>query len=128
MAYKQAITAKLAERQEAALEADVFNSYDDYAAYQAGRRQRAPATPRAYRIYTESFPGNIELVARYFKGATVYRGIGIWRSSRELADIIEIVGTTDDMQAIAHLAGDIKQVNRQTNVLVTWSDVGRLDV
>lgn len=81
-----------------------------------------------YRIYTEYKPGLSELVMRYFAGATIYDGIGIWADGRELASIIEIVGVRSDLQRIADLAGDIKTVNHQSSVLVTWHAVSRLDV
>src|ERR1035437_7694529 len=86
-----------------------------------------------YRLYTEDIAddGNsgLELlVSRYFKGATIYATTGLWLGNRESGLVVEIIATAADLQAIVHLAGDIKVQNHQSSVLVTWAPVSRLDV
>jgi len=87
-----------------------------------------------YRLYTETRDNLADIIARYFPGATLTHGSGIWTDDAngklvfERSTVVEIVATRDDLQRIANLAGDIKHVNAQTCVLVTWSDVARLDV
>lgn len=87
------------------------------------------STPVVYRLYTEDKLNLLDLIARYFDGATVINAIGIWQRSTELSKVIEIVGTLADLQNIVHLAGDIRHVNGQSSVLVTWQRLGgRLDI
>lgn len=81
-----------------------------------------------YRLYTEDKGNALALTSRYFKGATKLDAIGLYEGQREHSVIIEVLGTIDDLQTIVHLAGDIRQRNSQSSVLVTWSLVGRLDV
>ena len=81
-----------------------------------------------YRLYTETRDNLVELVSRYFDGATLLHGIGIWQGNHEDATIVEVIATSADLQRIVNLAGDIKHVNAQSSVLVTWSNVSRLDV
>ena len=81
-----------------------------------------------YRIYTAYASNLPELTARYFSGATFLDTLGIWQGVDEQGAVIEIIGTRADLQSITHLAGDIKQVNSQTSVLVTWQAIERLDV
>lgn len=106
-----------------------------------------------YRIYTETRDNLPELVARYFDGATLISALGLWQAKtiphtadtcpgrpcgaccdhvettgREDSTIVEIIGDDADLQRIVNLAGDIKHVNAQSCVLVTWSPVNRLDV
>ena len=81
-----------------------------------------------YRLYTEDIGDVAAIVDRYFKGATLYQGIGLFDGRRENACIIEILGTPADIQNVVHLAGDIRMVNTQSCVIVTWLPVSRLDV
>ena len=90
-----------------------------------------------YRLYTEDVAGAIydcnggnigALVARYFSGATILPAVGLWQRRTENSVVIEILGTLRDLQMVIHLAGDIKQENAQSFVLVTWIRVSRLDV
>ena len=83
-----------------------------------------------FSLYTEQHPNLLALVSRYFDGATIYPyAFGLWPGGVEHTAVIEIVGTMDDLQRIVHMAGDIKTVNAQTSVLVTWVRLdGRLDV
>ena len=94
------------------------------------RRQGAAMTNTLYTLYTEDIGDVAAIVARYFEGATLYSAIGLWQGTRELAMVVEIL--TDDsaetLQRIVNLAGDIKVINHQTSVIVTWQGLTRLDV
>jgi hypothetical protein len=80
-----------------------------------------------YRIYTENFANLPELVARYFGGATIYDGLGLWQGGQqEQSAVIEIIGHENDLQSVTFLAADIKQVNSQQSVIVTWARVSTL--
>src|ERR1035437_2592056 len=84
-----------------------------------------------YRLYTENtYPigKTQELIGRYFDGFTLYLTTGVYLGIIESGLVIEVVATTADLQAIVHLAGDIKVQNYQSSVLVTWAPVSRLDV
>lgn len=83
-----------------------------------------------FRLYTEDSDGLreslVRLVARYFEGATITHGVGLWQGKTERAAVVDIIGTLDDVQAIANLAGDIRFVHGQAAVLVTWSPITQL--
>lgn len=81
-----------------------------------------------YTLYTEAYPNLVELVSRYFAGATFFQAEGLWFQQKEATTVIEIIGTEADRQQVVYLAGDIRHVNAQSSVLVTWETVGRLDV
>lgn len=81
-----------------------------------------------YRIYTEDRRGLSTLVARYFDGATILQGLGLWCGETEGSAVIEILGTRADLQNIVHLAGDIRFTNEQSSVIVTWEPISRLDI
>lgn len=81
-----------------------------------------------YSLYTETRDNLIELVSRYFPGATLYNATGLYEGITEPATEIRILAIDLDLQRIVHLAGDIKQVNSQSCVIVTWQSVNRLDV
>lgn len=85
-------------------------------------------TTVVYNLYTENFPNLPDLVTRYFDGATIYDGLGVWQGTQEQSAVIEIIGHRDDLQAVTHLAGDIKHVNKQQSVIVTWHRVDTLTV
>ena len=93
------------------------------------QEDHALLTPVLYEIYTEDKGDLWSLTRRYFPlGATLWHGFGIWEGGNELACVIRIVGTKADLQSVAHLAGDIRVVNAQTSVLVTWQKIDRLDI
>lgn len=73
-----------------------------------------------YRLYTETFDNLPSLVARYFPGASLFEGVGLWEGQTERCTIIEIVASPDDLQKIVFLAGDIRVTNKQSGVLVTY--------
>ena len=81
-----------------------------------------------FSLYTEDRPNLVQLIARYFDGATIYSAHGIWKGAIEKTTVIEIVGTFANLQRIFDLAGDIRVLNNQGSVLVTWRPVSRFDV
>ena len=81
-----------------------------------------------FSLYTEDKPHLARLVSRYFDGATIYPAEGVWQREREHAAVIQILGTFADLQRIFDLAGDIRVVNDQQSVIVTWQTVSRFDV
>jgi hypothetical protein len=95
--------------------------------------QEAKATAKSanlvvYRLYTEEFPNLRELTARYFLEFTLIPTEGYYEGKRENGAIIEVIGSALDLQSIVHLAGDIRQVNNQHSVLVTWNNISWLNV
>jgi hypothetical protein len=111
------LTRKLAEAQEA-------HTY-----FKRRESTRAEVSPSVeYRLYTEFYPNLLELTARYFDGATLYFGTGLYEGNTESGGVIEIVATKDDLQKVVFLAGDIKQVNGQLSVLVTYAPVTAVSV
>lgn len=91
--------------------------------------REAESAPLLFRLYTESFDNLRDYTQHYFKGATFLHGIGLWEGCTENVTIIEVVGTLDDLQNVVFLAGDIREANHQSSVLVTWQRLdGRLDV
>ena len=111
------LTRKLSEAQELAAETE-RNS--------GNRAEFSPSVE--YRLYTEFAPNLLELTARYFDGATLYFGTGLYLGNTESSGVIEIIGTRDDWQKIVFLAGDIKAVNAQQSVLVTYAPVTAVSV
>ena len=85
---------------------------------------------RVYRLYTETV-ADVDLrpiIGRYFEGFTVYQASGVWQGQTEPATVIEIVGKASDLQSVVYLAGDIRVVNRQSCVLLTWHDAAMLTI
>lgn len=102
-------------------------------------RKSAPAAFNApktlYRVYTEDKASDETLsamVARYFPGATIYRGIGLDSRTQDAAEhavIIEIVTSeANALQRILDLAGDIRVRFEQISVLVTQQAVTTFEV
>jgi len=83
---------------------------------------------RVYRLYTEYNENLLALTSRYFQGATLFSGTGIYQGHVEHSGMLEIIGKMSDLQTVVFLAGDIKLHNTQSSVLVTWQDVSQLDV
>lgn len=113
MAKNQDITRRLAEAQEHAAEQVRVNA----------ERQAV-----LFSVYTENAPNLPELVARYFDGATIYDGLGLWQGAEEQSAVVEIIGHAADLQSVAFLAADIKHVNRQQAVIVTWTPISTLTI
>jgi hypothetical protein len=91
------------------------------------RKVRAEVNPHAvlFTFYTVYGNGrNAELVSRYFNGASLYRVAGLWKSEREDSEVIEVVGTMADLQKAIDLAGDIRTVQEQSAVLMTYARLG----
>lgn len=91
-------------------------------------RTPRPTQAVVYRLYTEEYGNLRDLTLRYFDGFTFFPTIGYYQGIREVGMVIEIIGTSDDLQKVVHLAGDIREVNNQTSVLVTWGAVNLLNV
>ncbi len=91
----------------------------------AAKRESKSVT---YRLYTEEKDNLDSLTHRYFDAFTRLYGVGSYKGTLESAVIVEIIGTPADLQKVINLAGDIRVVNAQESVLVTWSEVSRLDV
>lgn len=87
-----------------------------------------------YRIYTENldYNGVVNIIKRYFDGATITNGIGLdarTQGADERAIVIEIITSKrDQLQRIADLAGDIRAHNDQISVLVARSTVDTFEV
>ena len=81
-----------------------------------------------YRIYTEFYPNLLELTARYFAGATLYFAEGLYEGNIEHSGVIEIVAKQSDLQSVVFLAGDIKHMNAQASVLVTYAPITAVSV
>lgn len=116
--YKQALTANLALAQE-------------NAARNRGTVERDNTTSRVlFSIFTEDInrPLLVALVRRYFQGATITYGYGIFESKVEASARIDIIARLDALQEVTYLAGDIKQQNGQSVVLVSWQRIGALEV
>lgn len=94
----------------------------------AARDAKSLPTAVHYRIYTESCPGNIDLVSQYFRGATINEAVGLWNGVREESFIVDVIGTSDDMQRIVFLADALKVNGNQSAVLVEWFLVRTLTV
>ena len=75
-----------------------------------------------YRIYTEDIVHRHELndlIRRYFADFTLLRGTGYFTQVEEPCVIIEILLADSELQRVIHLAGDIRHVFHQQQVLVT---------
>lgn len=90
------------------------------------QEHKAGNTAVSFRLYTEDYPNLREITAQYFSGFTLIPTEGNWEGVSENAVIIEVVGVHSDLQTIVHLAGDIRAVNNQTAVLVTWTPTSSL--
>jgi|SRR5579859_2164110 len=83
-------------------------------------------SPRTFTIYTEDTHRMIplsraklhELIARYFDGATITYGDGLYAGGVEHSATITIMARTVDLQTVVNLAGDIKYVFGQSAVIV----------
>lgn len=80
------------------------------------------AVSAVYRIYTETRDNLVQLVSRYFEGATLYSAVGLWEGQTEPSTTVEIIGVPSDRTRVLQLARAILQVNAQSSVLVTTLD------
>jgi hypothetical protein len=103
---------------------DGFVGETGYVDYPAKRENKSVT----YRVYTEEKDNLDSLAHRYFDGFTRLYGVGSYKGTLESTVVLEIIGTPADLQNIVNLAGDIRGVNAQESVLITWSEVSRLDV
>jgi len=77
------------------------------------------------RIYTEdkNSEGITDLCNKYLTGYTMYRGMGVWKGTREPALIVELIDQ-DELRGsnlMMKLARDIKKMNEQEAVLILKS-------
>lgn len=75
------------------------------------------------RIYTEDKNSEqvVDLCNKYFSMYSMYRGMGVWKGTREPSLIIEVVDENEVKAGglMQKLAKDIKRVNEQEAVLIT---------
>ena len=77
------------------------------------------------KIYTEDVGNVAAIVAKRFDGFTLKYGRGYWEGASENSVVIVLV-TPSDSQALEHamiVAENIKRINEQDAVLVTWCEV-----
>ncbi len=79
----------------------------------------ASAKGIAFALYTEKRDNLASIVAKYFDGATLYNGVGLWQGDTEYSTVIEIIGSRADANKIQALANEIRTTNYQQAVLVT---------
>ena len=73
-----------------------------------------------YTLYTEDKFGLTELVSKYFDGATLQYGLGLWKGDTECSCKIELI-IEENLQnsiKIESLCYDIKAVNEQETVMI----------
>lgn len=80
----------------------------------------APAVIR-YRLHTEHV--SPALIARYFDGFTLIKGLGYYKGKSESSVAIEIIGTPGDAAKVSTLAREIREQYRQTEVWITTEEV-----
>ena len=78
---------------------------------------------KLYTLHTESLPNLSNIVARFFHGATILYGLGIWIGERESAAAILIYAPADAQPLVAQLADAIVFENRQQAVYVSVQNV-----
>ena len=78
---------------------------------------------RLYTLHTESLPNLSGIVARFFRGATILYGLGMWNGEHESTAAILIYAPASAQATIANLADAIVLENRQQAVLVSGQDV-----
>ena len=106
---QSSLTARLAEAQEAHAHTQQYH----------------------FTIYTEAKGDIAGLVGRYFAGATLNYGVGLWHGKGENSAYLEVVTAIHiidtlgafGLQRLFNLAGDIKHVNEQASVLVEYYPV-----
>ena len=82
-----------------------------------------------FRLYTEYRDNVAGLAGIYFpNGFTLLRASGFWQGKEEASAVIEILGTISDTDSVLHLANDIRILNKQTSVYVTYEPTTLIDV
>ena len=76
-----------------------------------------------YTVLTEWKDNLHTLTSNFVEGATITRGVGLWQGTKEDSARIEIIGSIEDGKAVADLATAIRNVNNQTAVYVTETDI-----
>ena len=70
-----------------------------------------------YEIFTTFSSKLLELVARYFKDASIVPVLGAWVGQGEAGAIVVIVAPLDQLQDVFSLCGDIKATTHETILL-----------
>src|SRR2546427_10011457 len=80
--------------------------------------------PWLLTLYTEWKSNLPNLVTKHFPGATLQKGIGIWRGGKEKSAAIEIISEKSILEPFKALAVEIKRVNHQSAIIVKklWSE------
>src|SRR2546426_2036164 len=80
--------------------------------------------PWLLTLYTEWKSNLPNLVTKHFPGATLQKGIGIWRGGKENSAAIEVISEKPILDSFKALAKEIKQVNHQSAVIVKklWAE------
>lgn len=116
--------------QESSLTRKLSQAQVDHAAAKASRHTDTQSI--LYRIYTEGSDALRDRLriytSRYFDGATFTFGVGLYKGETEESATIEIFATARDRQRVFDLAGDIRVVNSQKVIIVTWQLVSRFDI
>lgn len=81
---------------------------------------------KKYALYTEHKSNLPTLTNKYFKGFSIYRGLGYWQGAQEKSTQIVVFGNNSDLKNLKRLAYDIKKVNKQEAVLLEVNGQGRL--
>ena len=79
-----------------------------------------------WRIYTECIGNGIAqktIIDKYFKGYTVYRGVGAWEGKLEKNLTLEILGSDADRINILALVVELRDGFKQECVMVTEESV-----
>ena len=69
-----------------------------------------------YHLHTQDCADLPDLVRRYFPDFTLTHATGYWQDSSEPAAVIKVV--SEDRAKVFKLAADIREINRQSAVLV----------
>ena len=93
-------------------------------------RTAGDGLPAVYRVYTEdtrdAFGPFLDRAG--FAGATLFSATGLYNGVVERGIVIEILGTLADRARVIRMAADIADVNKQTEVLVSWQSSRGFDV
>ena len=81
-----------------------------------------------YTIETEHYSNLARIINRYFDGFNIQVGTGYYRGQSECSATIRIVATRAQLQAVMNLCGDIRYINKQESIILTYAPVTRLDV
>ena len=81
-----------------------------------------------YTIETEHYLNLSRIIGRYFDGFNIQVGTGYYKGQAECSATIRIMATRAQLQEVVNLCGDIRYVNKQEAIILTYAPVTRLDV